>query len=314
MPRIADEYLECAVYLYETQDGAVSGEGHGASGFLVSVRSEAHADLCYAYIVTCRHVVDKATFARLNTTHGKTEIVEIPSDCWELSESNDVAIAEIDLTKAKQTIFRFVPEASFITEEIINDLGIGMGDEVFLVGRLIDHSGKQRNTPSGRFGHIAMMPFEKVRNDFLDEDVAAFMCEVKSIGGFSGSPVFVHVPPFALRPGNKTLDVKAKGPFLLGVDWGHKSSRQVPVLDKNGDEASGLHIKRNSGIACIAPAWDVAAILNCEKFRLSRTKEDEDIRQKRANSSTVLDSETVSTNPPDVNQIAKSVIDRISET
>ena len=39
MPRIEDEYLECAIYLYETRTDAENSEKEGATGFIVGVES-----------------------------------------------------------------------------------------------------------------------------------------------------------------------------------------------------------------------------------------------------------------------------------
>jgi hypothetical protein len=32
-----------------------------------------------------------------------------------------------------------------------------------MLGRYVDHDGVQRNAPTARFGHVAMLPFEPIR-------------------------------------------------------------------------------------------------------------------------------------------------------
>ncbi len=88
---------------------------------------------------------------------------------------------------------------------LINDLGLG--DEVFLTGLFHSHHGRQRNIPIVRAGNIAAMPEEKIHTDkfgFID----AYLVEARSIGGISGSPVFIY----------QGMDRKyAKGTLLCGT-------------------------------------------------------------------------------------------------
>jgi len=303
MPRIADYHRDCVLYLYKNKNDARKGEATGGCGFFVTVGSEQYGEegWGYRYAVTCQHLLAEGCFTiRVNTEDGGTDIIETSPANWEYSRENDIAACTIDLDKRRHAcsdIFhriapglleRYPRIPLFITEKIINDEGIGMGDEVFLVGRLIDHSGKQRNTPSARFGHISMMPFEPIMNPHLKKKVEAFLCEVKSIGGFSGSPVFVYIPMFSKRPNSNTLG-EAKGPWLLGIDWGH-TLKDEPVLTPDNDKTpGGFHVLRDSGIACVAPAWHVANLLACDRFRQERERDDADLKQKILECPTALD-------------------------
>ena len=51
----------------------------------------------------------------------------------------------------------------FVTNEILSQFSIGIGDEVFVTGLFRGHTGRQRNVPIVRVGNIAAMPEEKVR-------------------------------------------------------------------------------------------------------------------------------------------------------
>ena len=73
-------------------------------------------------------------------------------------------------------------------------MNIGIGDEAIAIGRFINHDGNQRNQPSVRFGAIAQMPKDKIRTDTGEQD--AFLVEIKSISGYSGSPVFALTSAF----------------------------------------------------------------------------------------------------------------------
>src|SRR5205814_5913498 len=92
--------------------------------------------------------------------------------------------------------FHFVPSYDFATKEVVEHWKIGPGDDVFVVGRFINHEGRQRNHPTARFGCIGQMPLEPIPQDrphqppFMQE---SYLVEARSIGGYSGSPVFVHI-------------------------------------------------------------------------------------------------------------------------
>jgi hypothetical protein len=89
----------------------------------------------------------------------------------------------------------------------------------------------KRTPPTARFGNIAQMPNEPVIIKRFEQD--CFLVEARSIGGFSGSPVFWHVLPFAggaYRPkGNLQL-----GPLLLGVELGYIYD-WTPVCGPDGE-------------------------------------------------------------------------------
>ena len=58
VPRIRDEYLDCAIYLYRSKHEALEGIGIGGSGFLLSVPAERlPPPQGFIYAVTNRHVV-----------------------------------------------------------------------------------------------------------------------------------------------------------------------------------------------------------------------------------------------------------------
>jgi hypothetical protein len=193
VPRITDQMLNCVVYLYKSKKDADAGARRGGTGFLVAVPSKIYPQKSYHYVVTNRHVLEGgARVIRLTTKAGQSDSLEVGQDAWILDpRGHDLAVCHLALA---HDLHRFTAISTdiFLTESIISEWGIGVGDDAFMVGRFINHEGKQCNTPTARFGSISMMPQETIRHDGHDE--VSFLVEVRSISGYSGSPIFVYLP------------------------------------------------------------------------------------------------------------------------
>ena len=155
-------------------------------------------------------------------------------------------------------------------------LGVGVGDDVFVVGRFINHEGVQKNSPTARFGCIAQMPKEPVKVKGFDQE--CFLVEARSIGGFSGSPVFWHVLPFAGGAYRPKTNVQI-GPLLLGVELGYIYD-WTPVCDAAGRPTNPAkpdqqQVQVNSGMMIVIPAWKLTDLLN-EDSIVAKRKEIED--------------------------------------
>jgi len=173
-------------------------------------------------------------------------------------------------------LFRYIHTDRFITLEKINAYKLGPGDGVFLIGRFVNHEGRDSNTPAVRFGNIAMMPGPPVeRQDGSLQD--SFLVDMRSISGYSGSPAFTYIPAPELgfrriRHANEPrTDI---GPWLLGVDWGHLQ-RLEDVVDRNGGKhPDGLCVSSNTGMAGIVPAWKLYDLLYSEGLQAERKELD----------------------------------------
>ena len=166
MPRIKDIYLDCAIYLYPNKQCALNGERAGGSGFLVSIPSKIYTDISHRYAVTNSHVIreGQSPVIRMNTEHGAMDVLEYEIDDWtHHPDGDDIAVCPLQIDR-KHFIYRTVDEEIFLSEEDIKEEDLGIGDEVFMIGRFVDHEGKQNNTPSIRFGNISMMPIANYPN------------------------------------------------------------------------------------------------------------------------------------------------------
>jgi hypothetical protein len=90
------------------------------------------------------------TVIRMNTKDGRKDVLPTEERAWVSSPGHDVAACLISFD-AQAFKFKFIKQEYFITSGIVDRLHIGPGDDVFVVGRFINHEGKQRNIPTARY-------------------------------------------------------------------------------------------------------------------------------------------------------------------
>ena len=283
MPVIEELFLNSVFYLYPSVSDAESGARSGGSGFFVGIRSPTIEGLGYVYAVTNRHVVEnaKSRTLRVNTTDGRVDIVQTDIADWARAAADDLAVMMIPLDEARHR-FSYIPEDFFVTREVISEMRLGPGDETFLVGRFVNHEGTQQNTPSVRFGNISMMTGEPVKHDdgYMQE---SFLVETHSVGGFSGSPVFVYIRPSEV-PYRRSNEHKC-GPWLLGVDWGHQFDWYPVALRCSGSShPEDLGIRHNTGMAYVVPSWKLHGLLYEDELVDVRKRRDEEFKKAQASS------------------------------
>ena len=163
----------------------------------------------------------------------------------------------------------------------MSEHNIGPGDDVCMVGRFVNRDGVQKNSPSVRSGVISIMHQEKVPHP-LGHDQETISVEMRSIGGYSGSPVFVIIPPFSVRHDNGPQSNTSSFMALLGVDWGHVQTREPVRINEKGDKHSGgLFVEYNAGMANVVPAWRLAALLDIPQLACAREELDQRIAAER---------------------------------
>jgi hypothetical protein len=278
MSRINDQLLESVIYIYPSEESAKNGQAIGGTGFLVGVPSEKYKENIFIYAITNSHVIEKAAptpVIRFNTQQGDTLIILSNLDDWSHhSSGDDLAIIplRIDATKLK---YRYISTNMFLTKQIIQKYDLGPGDDVFMIGRFIEVDGKQCNTPAARFGNISMMPSEKIKKENGYEQ-ESFLIEMRSLSGFSGSPVFVHMSVHAQRPTDRGIVIsRESGPWLLGVDWGHiPIYERVKPKDKSTKDLKEYLIRLNSGQTAVVPAWKLYELLHQEEHVIARQQFD----------------------------------------
>lgn len=292
MPRIADYFLNCVIYLYPSLEAAQESKNVGGSGFILGVRSKTHPEVFYTYAVTNAHVINGGCpVIRLNRKDGTLDyIVKSDTEWTRHPNLDDLAISPIVLDQEKHKIDFWISDEMFLDKEKIKELDIGIGDEVFIAGRFQLVSGKLQNNPTLRFGNIAQMPNEPIlRPDGIDQE--SYLVECHSISGFSGSPVFVTIPPFAHRPNSDSIS-STWHKLFLGIDWSH-----LPVIEyvEKKDKSSNkwvdnpdLRVEGNSAMMGVIPAWKLRELIDLPEFMNARDERDK-TREKQKKATTPED-------------------------
>jgi hypothetical protein len=284
MAEIHKQFFDCVVYLYPSRKAANDGVRAGGTGFLIAYPSE--VDGYHYYAVTNTHVIEKANapVIRLNTKDGKTDVLEYASEDWiPHPDGDDVSVCPINLPldayKNNALNWNVVPmRKGLISAET------HIGADVFMVGRFINQEGKQRNTPAARFGNISMIPdgpieLEEGRKEEL------ILVEMRSHGGYSGSPVFLALPERPYEPDNCNpfpAPIPYSHIWLMGVDCGHIPDAEavmIPNPDPSKEDEKhpqGWYIEANTNMSAVVPVWRLGELLeNHEGLQMRRKTEDE---------------------------------------
>lgn len=281
---VPEQVPKCVCFLSVKAQGQLGEYDHFiGTAFLVGF-SDQSGD--YDYLVTARHVIQEAKrlgdcqfFVRLNTKGGSAEVIAIPDEwVYPENEAVDAAVLSFDSTLSElneqEIDHAAITVEMLMTDGLIRDLGIGLGDGLLVVGLFRYRWGHRRSIPIARTGNIAAMPDEP----FIEESgevYNAYLTELRSIGGLSGSPVFVF--KLVQADANEIAERQKKGlrlpplpkekMYLLGLVRGHwdlepqGAVQDIAVVDEDG-EIEYL----NTGIAQVTPIQEVLALINGERL------------------------------------------------
>jgi hypothetical protein len=266
MPRIPDRLQRSIVFIYPDAETAEAGVGAGGTGFLVAVSGIARPQP-FIYLVTNMHVAcSEGRCLRVRTINGDYDIARIDGADWVgHPDGDDVAVCQIE-RKSTWDIDAIVWKNFAATRPRLQELNVGVGDEIFMLGRFVGHQGKMRLQPLARFGNIAMMPGERVR-DGRGFEVEAFLTEMRSLSGFSGSPVFVYLGPGTYRGSEdgRMMPFYSETIGLIGVDSGHKCTR-AQILDLESGCYLDHAVDLNTGVSLVVPVWKIEEVLNDDRL------------------------------------------------
>lgn len=260
---IPSVYRDCVCFIYATFEG--ESKPIGTAFFLALTEG----NVTFTVVVTALHVVanaemtsdDGLTVLRVNTKDGGFRMVEIAAHKWfkpDMSEEIvDIAFCQWeDLPKASEFDIVRVGSELLATAEVVSAEEIGVGNEVAFAGLFVKHHGRRRNEPIVRFGNISAMPAEPVSTKV--GEIEAYLVESRSVGGLSGSPVFVDVG--LLRIVNNVRQYRegqGASLYLLGVVNAHWDA-PVGSTAVEGDLSTEMV---NMGIAVVTPIYKVLEVI-----------------------------------------------------
>jgi Trypsin-like peptidase domain len=302
VPGIPAADLNCAFYLYPSEDAAKAGLKLGGSGFWVGVQSLVIPHFWWLYAVSNRHVVHRngASVIRANSVDGGVRIINAePTDWIEHPNGHDIAVLPVAPPDGDGIELASILTGMFVEENDVKLHAVEVGNEVFMIGRFINHEGKARNTPSARFGNISMLPGEPIYVDATTPPQESFAVELRSMCGYSGSPVFVTAESPVRHFANSVRDRE----YLLGVHWGHivepwtvetKIIKKAMATALTADEVEVNQVSANTGMNGVVPAWRLKELIDLPRFKKIRDADEQDglDRIKREAPGAVLDAAT----------------------
>ena len=182
-----------------------------------------------------------------------------------------VAVMPVNMQPEADVLAVSLP--TFLDADKMQKSHIGIGDEVFLPGLFVYAPfGTNRTTPILRHGNIAMLPDSQIQieSGFAD----AYLIEARSIGGISGSPVFVRTT-IAVNIGNEDGSANflvglGSDFYLLGIAQGHWDIRESDL-----NKVSYVHDSQrgvNLGIGIVVPANKILETINHPELVAMREK------------------------------------------
>ncbi len=155
---------------------------------------------------------------------------------------------------------------------------VGVGDRTNTIGLFRHLSGEGQNLPIVHSGSIAAMPSdERVPVDDWDKEqdrkkIEAYLVEQQSLGGLSGSPVFVR-PTFVLgrhptTTGHVDLMVGHNKMFLLGIWHGAWQAPPDNILSMETGRRALVPV----GIGVVVPAQKIKEVLGLPELEKQRSE------------------------------------------
>jgi hypothetical protein len=262
--RVPESLKRCVCYVCTKQSGKLY---IGGTAFFVSIET---STTIHTYLVTARHSLKNIeelggdVYLRVNTVGDrKVEIIKIESE-WYYPESPAIDVAVLPFTPADNIIYQHIPVEKIVTDKVIDEYGgIGIGADILVTGLFSLRKGTQRNYPIIRSGIIAAMLDEQLEDADSGQMYDAYLIEIRSTGGLSGSPVFVYFEVDDPKPRRFNI-------YLLGLIRGHWNINAPALQPAFASENEMI----NAGIAIVTPAEEINKILQYNELaRLRRERE-----------------------------------------
>ena len=266
--RVPDFVLNSVGFIAEV----IRSEGHEdivdlvATGFFVSHPSSEYPGTSYPAFVTAKHVAKdldgKLIEFIVNKKGGGVMTLSSLDNKWykHRDDSVDAVVTPLEITPDADIVS--ISTRDFVTSAGLVENKLGIGDEVFMPGLFVHApGGEKRNMPILRHGNLAMLPDQPIQVESGFAEV--YLIEARSIGGISGSPVFVrqtvNLDVIDQSGKDRTLHGVGGSMHLLGLVHGHWDIKEseLNTVHFTHDSQRGV----NLGIAVVVPAQKLLEII-----------------------------------------------------
>jgi hypothetical protein len=261
MPHIPSFIPGCVMFIGAPSDCIGKPRDALTGTCFVLLRKSPRVDVAHMYVLTARHVINDTAeltggtvFIRANTNLATAAWAETQKTHWITGDSNiDVAVLPLALNPVAVS-FHCIPGHCLATKEALkaNKRTVEIGDELVIPGLFVHRKGEQRNIPIVRMGTIAAQAEEPIYAEMAENDIQkidAYLVEIRSIGGLSGSPVLIH--RYEKNEEGEQTSVWA----LLGLMHGHYEDPFPMTVPQSKQYL-------NAGIGVVVPADDIAKVLS----------------------------------------------------
>jgi hypothetical protein len=265
----------CVAALFVSIDGEKVLAG---TCFLLGQTSQYQLTL-FPYIVTAKHVQSilrgREAFIRLNRREPKDGVwatyLPLP-DNWAFHENDEVDLAVLPIDREylanEDAKFHFIWIDSILaSHERIKGKGATwpptVGEEVSFSAMLSHHTGKKRNVPYVRLGHLSLVTEETIiGHEGKESDY--YLIDAQCYPGNSGAPVWVC---YDVTEDGTNL-APGKYAVVLGVlSSGYPHKEELVEMTVEGKVAKHTYNYFSLGISLVTPIEKVAAIINKQEFK-----------------------------------------------
>ena len=270
--RIDSQILQNIAFFFRNADDAQSGNNAAGTGFVVWVETR-ETGITHFYVVTNDHVKCKLPSHVRLSHYGENpdKSVELDEDKWTAhAKGDDVAVYYLGCRDVSSSALAASKLLSYA--QAFEARYAGVGDECMMLGLFSPLPGSAKNRPVARFGNISAVPGEPVYVKPRGFKQECFLVEMRSHGGFSGSPVFL-LPSLSLRSAPQTYDMGRDE--TLGICCGHleETTRKVKVAYPSAPEGFiAVEVGDDAGMAIVVPAWKIQEVLDLPDVIAARIK------------------------------------------
>jgi hypothetical protein len=267
-------------------------------------------DFTFDYLISAQHLLwpnrkknpkrppDSAMVVRLNSSKGTSRVLSTPPNKWIYPDDPSIDVCALRFNELVHGPTDELDVRSINLNTMIvgsrnaRNVGLCLGDEVFICGAFVGRVGYRKNIPVVRIANIAAMPEEVI--DFASPKKPAYLIETRSLGGTSGSPVFLNLQSTRVQGrqehGFQIGMTSAKTqkstthlvlPYLLlgMIIFIHGGNYSQDFVSEDDSEIYPLQdAEFNAGIAVALPISAITDLLNSDKAKEGRMDE---IRKKQ---------------------------------